>query len=293
MKKSLFLILSATFATISFAQRVSNIRSEIKDDKVHVHYQLRSSRPVNIALEYSFDNGQTWLPCKTKSGSWQNQTSGDKTVVWHFLADHVLAGELLFRVSTMPVPPGVVGCNSNISGWGSSLGTVSFASDRTWRVGSRTWSDAVQASNCNKTTYSGGTRNSYNSDCRSNPDRKGDLFSCCAIVRFGSTLCPAPWRVPSTRDFANLERALGGSGRGYQSNTPLVSGGYLNTWGGAYGGGCNSEGPLNDQGSRAYYWTQSELSSERGHILLFDTRGHTVPQGWSDKGNGLALRCVR
>jgi uncharacterized protein (TIGR02145 family) len=201
------------------------------------------------------------------------------------------------RTATCVVTVSVPTCNNNVSGWGASLGTVTRGTQE-WTIQgtganahiSQTWSDAVTATACNKTSFEGGSLNNYNSDCRSNPSFPGDLFSWCAVRRFANQLCPAPWRVPTQQDFIDLDRALGGTGD-ETTNTTLRNS-YLNDWSGAYGGYCASGGSLFGQGFWALYWSQ-ESYGDVGFYLDFDTDGRIYPQHWCSKDFGLTLRCVR
>ena len=185
----------------------------------------------------------------------------------------------------------------------AGLGTVSFATTQTWTVGSQTWSDAVQATGCDKTTFYGGT-----ADCRSNPYGKGDLFSWYAVSSYNyrSKLCPDGWRVPTVQDFIDLDIALGGTGNRSQNNTTLRDA-YLNTWGGVYGGYCYSDGKMSQMYFNFYfasYWSQSSSNNVAAYYLYFDyydpgnnvndTGGISVnPRSENDKSYGRSLRCVR
>jgi uncharacterized protein (TIGR02145 family) len=187
-------------------------------------------------------------------------------------------------------------CNNDATpGWGESLGTVSFVTNQTWKVGNQEWSDAVQATNCNKTAFYGGWYDdgeyNFRADCRSNPNQKGDLFSWCAVARFGATLCPTPWRVPTVEDFIALDEALGGTGDFNVDNDLLHK--YFNFWGGAYGGYCDGMGVLHTQGSNASYWSQTKNQGTLARYLNFDMNFYIYPQGSLPKRNGFTLRCVR
>jgi len=211
------------------------------------------------------------------------------------------------------------GCTSTLPGWGESLGTVTFATDRTWTISGsgiiQIWSDAVTATACQKTTFNGGNRNFsrpedsyFNADCRTNPDFPGDLFSWCAVVKFNDVLCPYPWRVPSRQDFVNLDIALGGDG----STSPYNLAGsyaqsqrYFNNWGGVLGGASGRTGTLHSQNIWAMYWSLSEVSeidhwmelrpgdSQNNGVSLQFFSGIVHPSRWEDKSNGVAVRCVR
>jgi uncharacterized protein (TIGR02145 family) len=211
-----------------------------------------------------------------------------------------------------------VACNKNTPGWGNNLGTISFASNRTWKIGNQTWSDAVQATNCNKTAFNGGEYgklsrrhmvahgnipwneipffnapppNNFNADCRSNPDQKGDLFSWCAVARFWRQLCPDGWRVPTTRDFILLDEYFGGDGDRRRDSEALIT--KYTEWGGVRGGACEPNGTLVDQGVGAFYWAISTVRPGKGNRLNFFTDGYVSPQGWDNKNLGHTLRCVR
>jgi len=186
-------------------------------------------------------------------------------------------------------PPAFSHCNNNTPGWGNSLGRVSFESNRTTRIGDRIWSDAVTATACQKTSFDGGSwssdkqrgNNNWNADCRSNPGFPGDLFSWCAVQRFGNLLCPSPWRVPTRADFRRLHEDIRQHRDTYRIN-----------WRGAFGGFSWSGGALHSQGSSGYYWSQSE---QRGGALgLVISEVTILPYSWIRfETSGKTLRCVR
>ena len=206
-------------------------------------------------------------------------------------------------VITLPILPN--GCNQNTPGWGESLGTISFATNNTWRVGNQIWSDAVQTTVCSSRAPSGmpdfswgnwlGVDMNFNANCRSNPGQRGDLFSWCAVVRFADLLCPYPWRVPTREDFVALDLALGGEGGadGRYRNVE-VRNKYLNVWGGTYSGIASNFGILWSQGTDAMYWTQSQADATSAYRAGFCHVGWIFPQGTSNKASfALALRCIR
>jgi len=178
-------------------------------------------------------------------------------------------------------------------GWGSSLGVVSFVSNKTWTISengiSQIWSDAVQADSCSaKTSFYGGDRVTeiFKIDCRSNPNGEGDFFSWCAVVKYGDILCPSPWRVPTRWDFVDLYNALGGI---HSTNSRFIY-----DWGGsAYSGGSNSRGVLYGHGTWVSYWSQTEGDSTGGRGLYFNSKGLVNPHYWNSKRFGFLLRCVR
>jgi uncharacterized protein (TIGR02145 family) len=112
------------------------------------------------------------------------------------------------------VEPSIVGCTDNIL----DLGTVSFVpGDPVEIIGngiSQTWSRPVTATGCQKTTYDWGTFESITADCIWIQNYDGDLFNPCAAIRYASTLCPHPWRLPTAEDAMDLLDALGGNRTG-------------------------------------------------------------------------------
>jgi uncharacterized protein YjdB len=183
-------------------------------------------------------------------------------------------------------------CNTNTPDWGSDFGTVGFVSSQTWKVGNQEWSDAVTATNCNKTSFASGSSGNFNADCRNNPDFPGDLFSWCAIVRFQDELCPGSWRVPSHEDFIALDIAMGGTGRSRtnnRDNIPFIKDNYLNpnVWGGHHGGWCTESGHVYAKGMTGSYWSITGPGTSMwfgDDIIVLHSSNHRP---------GATLRCVR
>jgi len=178
--------------------------------------------------------------------------------------------------------------------WDTSLGKASFATDKIWEISSGTftqkWSDAVEIIGA-KSTYDGGDlTDGYKAGFCSNPGQKGSLFSWRAVAEIVN-ICPSGWRVPTTADFVNLDKALGGTGND-RTNLNFVNNLYVTLWGGAFGGWRNYL-TLVDQGSQAYYWSQSEKDADFGFVLTFSSAGKISPQSYSMKNLGYTLRCVR
>jgi len=193
-------------------------------------------------------------------------------------------------------------CNTEMPGWGGSLGTVTFDT-RGHNVEihgtgvnahiHQVWSGAVTATACQKETFWGGTiREGLTADCRTNPGFPGDLFSWCAVARFADQLCPYPWRVPTMQDFVDLDIALDGSGMNRFATPQFTATEHLVTrWGGARGGYSNWFGVLNGQGNLGHYWSQD--AAPRSAYLFFFGPSRIAPQGTMYKGAGLALRCIQ
>ena len=235
------------------------------------------------------------------------------------------------EVTVTYAPLNVPTCNNTATpgfnnGTAGELGAPYFKTNREWTISNGTinqiWSDVVLAPGCNKITYSSGTTSgTYSSDCQTNLTSSfdgsgprpttmqtssysnyfGDIFSWCAVARFKDTLCPAPWRVPTNQDFANLDIVLRGSGNGMNSYTDATtrnrylanSGTAGRFWAGAYGGYCSSNGQLFFQGTYANYWSATEVNTTNARALVFNSGGDILPQRSSNKEYGYMLRCVR
>jgi uncharacterized protein (TIGR02145 family) len=188
----------------------------------------------------------------------------------------------------------------------SSLGTVSFISDREWRIEgngiTQIWSDVVHATVCDKQRMFGSYinrltgRSFYFSDCCANPDQPGSFFTWCAVARFADTLCPPPWRVPVAKDFCELDKILF---KRKSCNTHVVTpeqviAGYINTWGGTFGGATGSGGQIHFQNIKAYYWSLTVFEHSYAFHLNYDSYGNIQSQCvMNAKGLGISLRCIR
>ena len=93
------LCLSAKTITIS---NISNVRAEVQEQQIAVHYVLDSKQAVDVKLQYSIDYGRTWFDCKSITGDLQAQTSGRKTILWDCRKDGFEKGSLMFQVILTP-----------------------------------------------------------------------------------------------------------------------------------------------------------------------------------------------
>ncbi|MCL2027224.1 MAG: fibrobacter succinogenes major paralogous domain-containing protein [Bacteroidales bacterium] len=227
---------------------------------------------------------------------------------------------ICLQKTTAQQTPDKFDCIAETPGMTTNMGIISFKTNRTWKVGTQEWSDAVTTSKCKKNEFQGVSSGKFNADCRENPGY-GDLFSWCAVSRFQNQLCPAPWRVPTKEDFIVLDIALGGDGEGYVAEKEIteyrVSGygkvpsgtrkmtqmdllnEYLNSWGGTFGGKMFNPdsffGSLGftSQGRSGYYWTQTKHEINSAYSMYFSNNGIIQPLTRHGIQEGLLLRCVR
>jgi len=186
--------------------------------------------------------------------------------------------------------------NKDDGTWNTSLGKAKFATAQTWEIsnGSITqkWSDAVEIIGAQYNYQGYNTTDGYKIAFSANKlGYKGSLFSWRAVAETAN-LCPPPWRVPTKDDFVNLDIAMCG-GDGSDRTLPFDVSKYLDTWGGAFGGSCDSNGLLTNQDNFGNYWSQSEFDGDLGFRLSFGTNGNIRPQNRDGKRYGFTLRCVR
>ena len=268
---------------------------------------LSASDPVSVGASGSGPIQYQWYFNTTESNVGGTKIEGAIHATYH---PTIIGTRYYYCVITNPcdeftsdaVPRTVyaAGCGTDFSG---SLGTHSFASPGATIIGTQTWSGAVRMSGCVKTTYNGGATPNFNADCRSSTNNavSGNYFSWCMVMRHAAQLCPAPWRVPTTEDFATLHAALGyttlPAPLGY---VPLIANTYVGTAGtaaapqigGSWGGSrfAAYSGYLTDAHSR--YWSSSEASTTTARTLALNATT-VYPQSEYDKAYGFSLRCVR
>jgi uncharacterized protein (TIGR02145 family) len=199
-------------------------------------------------------------------------------------------------------------CLTGTPEWGETLGEVRFATDQTWELGNRIWSDAVGIVGMEtKLTYDGTERHKndngqtvidgFKSDYRYNPGYRGALWSWCAVALYAEELCPGDWRAPTREDFIDLDIALGGTGQSLSGTDRVPR--YFDEWKGELQGWApydsSSMGhPIYSSGTDGMYWGQDEHNEHEGAmLLLIANKGAVNPQNHTGKGVGATLRCVK
>ena len=203
-------------------------------------------------------------------------------------------------------------CIVETPSFSDGIGDVNFISSQTWKIGNQEWSDAVTTTKCQKEKFYGESSYKPNADCRRNKKGYGDLFSWCAVALFSEQLCPDNWRVPTQNDFVELDKALGGNGKGglrgsYGKHGKYGSGygeeqlepvmRYVKIWGLTFGGNCYPDGGLRKQDDEAYYWSADGNGLYVGRIrftsIPIDPNYGGTHGGYSYITQGYMLRCVR
>ena len=235
------------------------------------------------------------------------------------------------------------GCNALVSGGnffggthvGENLTMIRFAGGGSITVGSQQWSPPVRGCGDNRGTTAPAATNftgvtpvagvispagvhlaaggTFNADCRVNfnPAIEGDLWSWCAVVRFGHLMCPpgAGWRVPTAEDFAILDRYVRGHGTGREPYVCVETANRFrdaNIWranslGMIMSGSNAATAPtasnpspgITGRGVFASYWSQTEHSATGAYGLFISESGQVTPQYAGAKSAGRTVRCVR
>jgi hypothetical protein len=151
------------------------------------------------------------------------------------------------------------------------------ASTQTWTFGSSTltWSDAIRISDCNKPDF---TESYSDPQCRSYTEGANIwyYYNWPYVNQNASTLCPSPWRVPTSSDFSALV------------NSSVTSSTLISEWG--YGGYANGSS-VSEVSTYAYYWPSTQYSSTGAYSLRYYSSGLNVSN--TSKFFGLQVRCVR
>jgi uncharacterized protein (TIGR02145 family) len=165
------------------------------------------------------------------------------------------------------------------------------ASTQTWAIGHQIWSDAIHIPECNKEDF---PHSVTDPSCRSY-SASGTVYyyyNWIYVDQYANALCPSPWRVPVSDDFAELDIALGGDGSNRIDEDPeWVNANYINRWGGAYSGYALAE-DIGQVGEGGGYWS-SELNGSYVYFLFFTSDGGIAPKNYTGKYFGTQVRCVK
>jgi hypothetical protein len=149
------------------------------------------------------------------------------------------------------------------------------ASTLTWQIDNQVWSDVIIAepSQCSSTMTLVPSNTSVPQYKKCNNDVYYN-YRCVSAAR--NSLCPSPWRVPTTEDALSL--------MDFSSTPPALF--TLGTGGYALYANCP------DRSEFHYYWLDQYMMGENSYILRVLSNasfGYTT----MTKGYGLQVRCVR
>jgi uncharacterized protein (TIGR02145 family) len=183
---------------------------------------------------------------------------------------------------------------------------------------SSNWSDG----STNKYAWGGGTLDEQN-DSTEDKEKYGVYYQWNAAMNSASPsegdqgMCPTGWHVPSDSDWQLLETVIGeantatfatsclgdtgwrygSSGDGSACDATDAKIGhslksvYFDSKGGVLAGSRNTGGTMALRGTRALFWSSSELGANAFRRYLDSSNG--VDRGASNKANGFSVRCLK
>jgi uncharacterized protein (TIGR02145 family) len=180
------------------------------------------------------------------------------------------------------------------------------------------WGDG----NTNKYAWGGGTIDEQN-DSAADQEKYGVYYQWNAAMNSASPsegdqgMCPTGWHVPSDSDWQLLETVIGEANTATFATSCLGDTGwrygssgdtskcaasdarignslksiYFDSKGGVLAGSRNTGGTMALRGTRALFWSSSELGANAFRRYLDSSNG--VDRGASDKANGFSVRCLK
>jgi|GEM_PF-1293140 len=134
-------------------------------------------------------------------------------------------------------------------------------------------------------------------DKTSNCSKYGRLYTWEAAKRACASLGPG-WRLPTDQEWRDLVKRFGGadgdaSDGGKAAYQVMIEGGDSG-FSARLGGYHYSRGDIDDLGDAGFYWSATELGSDRAWFYIFDRgSGELYRDDWYDKSTGLSCRCVQ
>ncbi len=102
--------------------------------------------------------------------------------------------------------------------------------------------------------------------------------------------CPEGWRLPAKSDFETLLNNIGSSRQ--DAYKALIKGG-SSGFSASFGGWRSDNGSFQMEGYFAYFWTETESSSEMAWQLDIDSFSSDVHLNGGMKSWGLSVRCIK
>jgi hypothetical protein len=141
----------------------------------------------------------------------------------------------------------------------------------TYSKNGQIWSDVINLSACNKTSYDPYTVNG----CRNNGSY-GYLYSGWYVRAYEPVLCPKPWRVPVEADFCKLINNSTTNCDASEKSLPEI----MPNW--SEFGNCDGEGTIGGTGTQ-YLW---------GNGVCLVAHGGTSVAVYNS-ARGMPVRCIR
>jgi uncharacterized protein (TIGR02145 family) len=325
MKHRLLSLITGLVSCVTVqAQTVSNVRATFTDCHIEVKYDLTTSKPVDLTLKYSGDDGKTWISCGTVTGNITNQGAGNnKLIIWDNEADNIRWGLFEFRVEAPQ--PIVNGCTVNsslpvgkLTFMCYNLGadeSMSIEKQMTYQAKSDTdptvygdlyqWgrrTDGHEKRNSNVITTLSTSDVPGHGNFIKNSSTNGDWRTPQNNNLWGAPKtpndpCPQGWRVPTRAEWESIYGST--SGNTWVWNSTGTPGYKISPDGGttftlflpAAGRHYNFSDNIAYTGEGGDYWSSTVIGTGSYH-LYFQSSTFGVVSSVVERANGYSCRCV-
>jgi len=309
---TLFIITSLLLVTVKtlYSQSITGVDSYQEGQTIRIIYQLNSTVPVEVKVEYSKDEGKSFFTLKQVSGDvGKGINAGQKQIVWRVLEEvPELVGEgVVFRVSVVSNEwrPGTVHC-----GTPTEIVTVyNPKTGKTWmdrnlgasRVATSStdasaygdlyqwgrFADGHQCRNSGTTTILSSINNVGHNKfivSNSNPNdwRYPQDNNLWQGVNGISNPCPVGFRLPTEAELSQERQTwkIMDSSGAFASALKLPLAGYISF----------KDGLIYNTSSDGYYWTSSVSNSNVYSLSFSSVKGSVFALG---RAYGLSVRCIK
>jgi uncharacterized protein (TIGR02145 family) len=294
MRNCFFIFLFILFALAVDAQTVRNVKATQEGQKIAIAYELVCTKPTEINLFLSEDNGQTWNALRTGvSGDvGVKVTQGNKVIYWDVLQskEKLVGNAFVFKVRVKEENKEIKSVKIGNQIWMAENLNVDY-----YRNG-----DPIPTglSNAQWESTTQGACAIYNDD-DSSEMIYGKLYNWYA-VNDARGLCPTGWHVPRDAEWTTLENYLGGeevAGGKMKSSTgwnaPNIGATNSSGFTGLPGGYRVFIGPYDYFGASGGWWSSTENGSDYAWLRLLYYDSFSVGRSNYNKRVGFNVRCVR
>ena len=88
-------LIISSYTLVAQKYYISDLYLEVHDSLISVQFELIATAPIDLGMFCSKDSMRTWVFCKTISGDIENQTIGNKTIVWNYVKDNFILDDSL------------------------------------------------------------------------------------------------------------------------------------------------------------------------------------------------------
>jgi uncharacterized protein (TIGR02145 family) len=124
----------------------------------------------------------------------------------------------------------------------------------------------------------------------------GSYQGCSGITTAANAcqgICPAGWHIPTGNTAGEFYDLHYNYNRGCATNNSDCWNAN-STWEGVLGGWCTNSGSLDEQGSRADYWSSTYCNASNAYLLIFfHNSTNPATETRHNKRDGRSVRCVR